>query len=137
MTLDIVCNLSNGWARCHGRGDVMTSWYKSTCGETGVSFRRSAKRSLCICLIFLCCESYLVFFVLNHCYKLPDSRGKPARSPLLHGCVSLRWSPVYCVDLSLKTIFGVFFIVRFTTATTRYNFKFTSKLKLTMFDNNL
>ncbi len=25
--LNIVCNLSNGWARRHGVGDIMTSWY--------------------------------------------------------------------------------------------------------------
>ncbi len=39
-----VCNLSKGWARHHRRGDVMTSMYKSMCGETGLSFGHLEKR---------------------------------------------------------------------------------------------
>ncbi len=34
----------NRWARQHRRGDVMTIWYKSMCGETGVSFWEWSKR---------------------------------------------------------------------------------------------
>ncbi len=33
-----VCNQTNGWARCHGQGDVETRKHKSMCGGTGVSF---------------------------------------------------------------------------------------------------
>ncbi len=51
--LNIMCNLSKGWARRHGRGDVMTSWYKSTCGETGVSFFVIHQSALCVYCLFI------------------------------------------------------------------------------------
>ncbi len=56
--LNNMCNLSNGWARRHGEGDVMTSMYKSMCGETGVSFLSFSMRSVCV-LSILSVKSFL------------------------------------------------------------------------------
>ncbi len=55
--LNIVCNQSKWWERCHGRGDVMTSWYKIMCDafltawehDVATVTKRVKYKYLCIC----------------------------------------------------------------------------------------
>ncbi len=56
--LNNMCILSNGWARRHVGGDVMTSMYKNMCGETGVIFLLFSMRSVCV-LSILSVKSFL------------------------------------------------------------------------------
>ncbi len=83
-----MCNLSNGWARRHGRGDVMTSIYKSTCSETGVNFLSFSKRSVRVLSIQSVVS--LIWCCLSHkLHKMSKKHYKGASSAQYKQCVPL------------------------------------------------
>ncbi len=66
-------------------GDVAARKHKSKCGGTAVSFLSFSNRySVCVS-VDLCCESYLVLFVLTQSLEISSTMSKVQRKLALEG----------------------------------------------------